>query len=611
MLDSAERLASMLISRLSSQNSDGGRDADSFEKLRIMSTSLDDKNDENEIFGLMGDIMMKKGDNKRALKYFRKALQQQRLLSPVSTVGINSSDNSTHLEKEMGFKFKVARILVNLKDFGAAQKEIESLPADKRDASMNLLLGNLYKIAGLKRHATSTYKLAFEQMPYAVEIIEALISLGMNGPEMWDLISKNSVLDIKGDDAWLASLADALISKRSASYENCNEKFRSLLDIFPHNPYLLSQLGCAAYEGGFYNDAIQSFRAARRQDSMMIENLDIYGAALFEKKDQNELHKLTQEIISIDPTRPEGWLCAALYSLILLEQEKALTFAEKAMQLAPKHAHCYRVKGKVFLEQQRGEQAVISYFQASSLERHIDAYRGLVDANLSMRKFPEALTAGKDAVSALPQCAQAYQILGLATISSSMGPTPEASEEASQLFAKALELDPRCEKAALNLADIYINKGPSHYVAAATLMTKTLVRQSSVALLTCLGKVRGLMGDYESAIGVLNKAIAMANDPAIPLQELERVESLLRNNGNGEVMENSHSHLSQSQELTLDHSLGGSALGSHSHSMDHSGSALGMSAAHMGVRGDIDGSGDLSGIRGSPLNQPDFGGFYT
>jgi len=45
-----------------------------------------------------------------------------------------------------------------------------------------------------------------------------------------------------------------------------------------------------------------------------------------------------------------------------------------------------RHKGHIFLDQQRGEQAVISYFQACSLERHIEAFRGLVDANLSLRK---------------------------------------------------------------------------------------------------------------------------------------------------------------------------------------------------------------------------------
>jgi len=56
-----------------------------------------------------------------------------------------------------------------------------------------------------------------------------------------------------------------------------------LLVAFPNNTYLLSQLGCAAHDAGFEAEAIQAFRAARRQDATLVDFMDIYGSALFFK----------------------------------------------------------------------------------------------------------------------------------------------------------------------------------------------------------------------------------------------------------------------------------------------------------------------------------------
>ena len=58
---------------------------------------------------------------------------------------------------------------------------------------------------------------------------------------------------------------------------------RNLLASFPHNTYLLSQLGCAAHDAGFQAEAVHAFRAARRQDAMLVDFMDIYGSALFFK----------------------------------------------------------------------------------------------------------------------------------------------------------------------------------------------------------------------------------------------------------------------------------------------------------------------------------------
>ena len=157
---------------------------------------------------------------------------------------------------------QVARCLVSLKEFSSAQKELEAVPAEYRDVRVNALLGKLYQMSGLKRHAISSYKLAFEEMPFAVEIIEALVTLGISQAELADLIARGLArCPLEGGGAsegqgqsplrrdtssaaapprmshahnncsedyreWLPRLGNALVSKRACSFPDCNLNFR-------------------------------------------------------------------------------------------------------------------------------------------------------------------------------------------------------------------------------------------------------------------------------------------------------------------------------------------------------------------------------------------------
>jgi hypothetical protein len=209
-------------------------------------------------------------------------------------------------------------------------------------------------------------------------------------------------------------------------------------------------------------------------------------------------------------------------------------------------------------------------------------------------------------------------------------------------FEKALALDPRCESAAVALADVYIEKGVKFYPNASKLLTTTLGQVSSVRLLTRLGKLNGLMGDYEAAIERLNTAISIATEPAEPIAELERIETLLREPGqrthdleaktgrNGVGMDQS---VDTESEDTRQHLRAGDEDGEYGTHSGHGAAGMTMEemtlsgvelsgsvgGIHMGFHGEMSDSeeaGDMSmgHMAGSPLNQPDFGGspaYYT
>lgn len=165
---------------------------------------------------------------------------------------------------------QVARCLVSLNELSSAQKELEAVPAEYRDVRVNALLGKLYQMSGLKRHAMSAYKLALEEMPFAVEIIEALVTLGISQEDLTGLIARGiSQGPLEGSGSrttgqsqsqsqgplrhdtssaaaapphkshplnnyncsedyrvWLPQLCSALVSKRACSFPDCNLNFR-------------------------------------------------------------------------------------------------------------------------------------------------------------------------------------------------------------------------------------------------------------------------------------------------------------------------------------------------------------------------------------------------
>jgi len=514
----------------------------------IASSGADSANMEIEsIFELYGDAMYKNGELKRALSLFRRALQQTQL----SYVQKRQRSGSMGDDDTVALKLKIANCLIDSKEYSAAQKELESVPHKFRTVHINLCLGQLYKASGLKRHSLASYKLAFEQMPFSIEIMESLVSLGMSEEELLEIIQKSelslggggevgvggvgrhtvanpSLGGVGGGDSWFASIGKALVSKRVDRHQECDHKFAKLLTVFPRNSYLLGQLACASYEAGLFTEAITIFKSSRRSDTLTMDSMDVYGSALYIDRDITELNKLSHDLIAIDPKRPEGWLCVAMYSHLKEDVEKALVFVDKASQLAPKCAHAFRLKGKLLLQQQRNEQAVISYFQASSLEKHMDSYIGLVQANLAIRKPSEALAAARESVTTLPNSSQAHCLVGQ-VLSTTSG--HGAQEEAFRSFQTALNLEPRCVDAAASMTAILLKKGETYYEAAISLLRETLQRVSSVKIITLLGKCLGLIGDFPAAIEQLNIAISMSKDSSEAIAELEVVESQMKAQG--------------------------------------------------------------------------------
>lgn len=278
---------------------------------------------------LLGDIIFKKGEYKRALSYYKQSSQQRRV-----GFGANNRKRSNSIDNVVDgqLRYKECQCHIELKDVTTAIRELEAIPVTLRDLKTNMCMGKLYKSANLKRHAISCFILVIRELPSAIEAIEALVSLDVESEELLSVLdeacrdSKESALY---GDSWLHSIATSLILKRNYDDDKCEIKLSSLLCSYPKNLFLLTLLGKNSLSAEKFENSMSYFKQARRIDPLAVDFMDQYGLLLVKTADETELNKLAHELLGLSSEKPIGWLLVAMYCDFKRDSEKAMQFVEK------------------------------------------------------------------------------------------------------------------------------------------------------------------------------------------------------------------------------------------------------------------------------------------
>lgn len=281
------------------------------------------------VLELLGDVIFRKNEFRRALAYYRQSSQQRKIGD-----GIKDRSRSNCIENAADgqLRYKECLCHIELKDHTLAIRELESIPPNLRDLKINICMGRLYKSANLKRHAVLCFTMALREAPSAVEALEALVSLGIESLELLTILDEscqNIAEAALYADGWLITLAASLIHKRSCDHEKCDAKLQGLLTSYPKNLYILGHLGMNAMNAEKPEQAIGYFKQIRRIDSHFIDFLDQYGLLLSRTSDETELNKLAHEVLALSGDRPIGWLLVALYCELKRDTEKAIQFVDK------------------------------------------------------------------------------------------------------------------------------------------------------------------------------------------------------------------------------------------------------------------------------------------
>lgn len=287
-----------------------------------------------EMQELLGDAVFAKKEYKRALSIYRQASHQKKTNQTRTTSCVSSVSTG----EEARLKLKESKCLMGMDKLNDAIRELESVPNKLRDVNFNICFGKLCRDVGMKRSAITALKDALLQAPTAVEVIEILVSLGVEAGEITAILDeahRNS-----GDGAvfksigWLHSLVNALVLKRNFEHDRSMGTFQKLLIACPKNSFLLANMAeVAANDPEQQEAAISLFKQVRRIDSQLtVQRMDVFAKCLFRKEDETELNRLVGELLEACPARATGWLAAALYCGLKSEAEQATAFVEKVRE---------------------------------------------------------------------------------------------------------------------------------------------------------------------------------------------------------------------------------------------------------------------------------------
>lgn len=282
----------------------------------------------SEMYELLADALYKKSEFKRALHYYRTASHRRKSAQQPKF----RAQPLIFSSEEANLKYKECKCLLDLKDSSSALKGLEGIPAKFRNALVHLLLGSLYKRSNRRHNAITAYKEALALTPYAIEVIQHLVDLGVESSEI--LATLDDALRYKESaslisDGWLHSLVAALVLKRNHEHEKSFGHFQRLGATYPKNTYLLTQQTQLATEMDLPEQAMTLYRQVRKQDTHLVQNVEVFGRLLLLREDAAELSKLTDDVLDACPSAPAGWLLAATFSAVKGEAESALAFIDK------------------------------------------------------------------------------------------------------------------------------------------------------------------------------------------------------------------------------------------------------------------------------------------
>jgi len=167
----------------------------------------------------------------------------------------------------------------------------------------------------------------------------------------------------------------------------------------------------------------------------------VWGYAIDPQFERKEAIRLMRLALSIDDSDPETLACAAIISAFMVsDSEREIEMADRAVALNPNSYSAWAGRGHVYRIAGLPEEAVRSFERAIRMSpadpRQHFTFVEMGYALIELRRFDEAIVAGKKAQRQSPSFVGAYRCLASAFAH------PGRDAEAREAAARVLECDP-------------------------------------------------------------------------------------------------------------------------------------------------------------------------
>lgn len=308
-------------------------------------------------------------------------------------------------------------------------------------------------------------------------------------------------VDLEAESKCVGQVLQLLCSFGAAYKYLCQHRSQDALELFRELPssqintgWVQHQIGKAYFEMSDYQNAERALGKMQRAEPHRMKGLDILSTALWHLKKEVELSDLAQKAVDFDRMSPEAWFVVGNCFSFQKEQETAITFFHRSIQLDPTYTYAHTMCGHEYMSNEDFEKAISCYRDAIRVDcRHYNAWYGLGAIYFRQEKFDLAEYHFQRALDINRQSSVLHCHLGMAQHHN--GKTFEALDT----LAGAFLLDPRNPQAHYQRATIFMSLDrPDEALAELEKVRSAAPREASVHY--NMGKVLKRLGRPEKAM---------------------------------------------------------------------------------------------------------------
>ncbi|XP_019773037.1 anaphase-promoting complex subunit 7 isoform X2 [Dendroctonus ponderosae] len=326
----------------------------------------------------------------QAENHYRQALQMRKtIVSKTKNVHKKVIENQDEIASDVDIKYKIYRCCLALNQKNAAADILQTIAARQRTPKIYMALGNIYKDVGMDRLAITCFKEVLRECPLAIEAMEILLKLGVNGVEVNSL-----VMEVSLEITWLGTWIKAQAQFLAKDYASAILTYKSLdtHGMLKDNTVLTVNMAYCYYYMCEDSKAISLLQKAVRIDPNLNWGLALLStllAASGNKEYQYELEKLTPNLETSLWT-DEHWVVLGNLMLLLKKYERAAYFGQQACMMG-KNVEALLLRANALFFLKKYQEAAVQCTNALQIAPfRYDLHKCLILCYLNSNRLREA-----------------------------------------------------------------------------------------------------------------------------------------------------------------------------------------------------------------------------
>jgi tetratricopeptide (TPR) repeat protein len=337
----------------------------------------------------------------------------------------------------------------------------------------------------------------------------------------------DEVLKAKPDDID-SQIFKGEIEMRSGKANDAVNTLQGVLKSDPDNGIGHYQLGLAFDQLGNINRAESEWRDAVRVRPDIVEAHRALAGVAIHRRDPAGLAQEADQIISLQPGAPDGYLLHAVADIDRKNYSTADDYLHRSLQKDPNNSAAYVQLGNLHMAQSQLAEAQKAYQQALDFDpTSTDALGGVLNVFVVQRQPDRAIAAARAQLSKVPKSAGFHIMLGQLLMEQS-----HDSAGAEQEFKTAADMDKKNSEALIKLGMVQNLSGHPDQ-ALQTFLDGSKVNPNEIAFYLLAGGIYETKQDWEHARQQYSRVLEIQRDNPLASNNLAYV--MLQQGGNVEV----------------------------------------------------------------------------